>query len=284
MGEAERAAIVTGAASGIGRALAEQLGGRGLHVVVADRQRELAEEVAAAIRDLGGSAVAAPLDVRDREAFQHLAAQTAARGPIAYLFNNAGIGASGEISEYEPADWDEVIDVNLRGVSHGILAVYPHMIAQGSGHIVNTASMAGLVPSPGLGSYSATKHAVVALSQCLRVEARRHGVRVSALCPGVIRTAILRGGCYGRVKPDFDADTAAARAERMRPMEPAELARRTLRAVERDRAIIIEPGWWRLFWYLHRLSPGLFERLSARTLERVRRDLTRTSGAGAGRR
>jgi NAD(P)-dependent dehydrogenase (short-subunit alcohol dehydrogenase family) len=285
MGEARReaSAIVTGGASGIGRALAEELGGRGLHVVVADRQRELADEVAEGIRGRGGAAAAAPLDVRDREAFRRLAAETAARGPIAYLFNNAGIGASGEISEYEAADWDEVIDVNLRGVTHGILAVYPHMIAQGSGHIVNTASMAGLVPSPALGSYTATKHAVVGLSQCLRVEARRHGVRVSVLCPGVIRTPLLSGGRYGRVRADFDVETAAAHSERMRPMEPAELARRTLRAVDRDRAIIIEPRWWRLFWVLYRLSPGLFERMARRMLEQVRRDVARASGAGAGR-
>jgi short-subunit dehydrogenase len=158
-------------------------------------------------------------------------------------------------------------------VTHGILAVYPHMIARGAGHIVNTASMAGLVPGAALGSYTATKHAVVALSQCLRVEARRHGVRVSVLCPGVIRTPLLRGGRYGRVKPGWDADRAAAWMERRRPLEPAVMARRVMRALERDRGIIIVPGWWRLFWYLYRLSPALFERLSARMLARLRSEL-----------
>lgn len=275
----ERRGIVTGAASGIGRALAEELATRRIHVVLADRQVELAEEVAAGIRERGGSASVAELDVRDLDRFRTLAAETAARGRIDYLFNNAGIGAAGEISEYEAADWDDVIDVNLRGVTNGILAVYPHMIAQGSGHIVNTASMAGLVPGAGMGSYSATKHAVVALSQCLRVEARRHGVRVSALCPGVIRTPILQGGRYGRMKAAWNLDATAASVERLRPMEPSVLAHRALRAVERDRAIIIEPAWWRLLWYLYRLSPGLFERLASRALGQMRRERDTATGA-----
>lgn len=84
--------------------------------------------------------------------------------------------------------------MNLRGVTHGILAAYPLMIEQDFGHIVNTASMAGLMSSPAMGGYTVTKHAVVALSRVLRIEARRHGVRVSVLCPGVIRTPILEGG------------------------------------------------------------------------------------------
>ena len=268
----EGSGIVTGAASGIGRALAEALAGQGVHVVLADRQVGLAEEAADGIRRRGGSASVAELDVRDLERFRALAAETSERhGRIDYLFNNAGIGAAGEISEYEAADWDDVIDVNLRGVTNGILAVYPLMIAQGSGHIVNTASMAGLVPGTALGSYTATKHAVVALSQCLRVEARRHGVRVSVLCPGVIRTPILQGGRYGRMKPGWDLAPTATSIERLRPMEPSVLARRALRAIQRDRAIIVEPRWWRLFWYLYRLSPGLFERMASRTLYQVRR-------------
>ncbi len=271
-GQGEDAAIVTGGASGIGRALAEEVAARGVHVVLADRQVELAGEVADGIRGRGGSAEVAELDVRDLARFREVAALAGAGGRrIAYLFNNAGIAATGEISEYDAGDWDDVIDVNLRGVTNGILAVYPLMIAQGSGHIVNTASMAGLIPGAGAGSYLATKHAVVALSECLRAEARRHGVRCSVLCPGVIRTPILTGGRYGRTKPDFDLEATAAEAERLRPLEPAELARRTLRAVDRDRAIIIEPGWWRLVWLAYRLSPTLFERFTARTLERMRR-------------
>ena len=88
-------------------------------------------------------------------------------------------------------DWYQLFDVNVRGVVHGIHAAYPLMIAQGHGHIVNTASVSGLIPSPGMGAYSATKHAVVGLSRALRVEAAQHGVKVTAVCPGLVQTPIV---------------------------------------------------------------------------------------------
>jgi len=274
-----RTAVVTGAASGIGRALAEALAARGVRVTLADRQAALAEEVAAGIRARGGSAQAAELDVRDLGRFRSVVEEAAAgAGGLDYLFNNAGIGVAAEMRDYEAADWDDVIDVNLRGVAHGVLAAYPRMIQQGFGHIVNTASMAGLIATPFQGSYTATKHAVVALSKALRLEARPHGVRVSVLCPGVIRTPILEGGRYGRIKVALDPKTLAARFEPLRPMDPALLARRALRAVERNRAIIIEPRWWRLLWYLERLSPRLSEKLGAGLLRRMQRDLAAAGG------
>lgn len=268
------AAVVSGAASGIGRALAEALAARGTPVTLADRQVELAEEVAAGIRQRGGSAHAAELDVRDAARFRAVVDEAAqAAGSLAYLFNNAGIGVAAEMSEYEAADWDDVIDVNLRGVAHGVLAAYPRMIRQGSGHIVNTASMAGLITTTFQGSYTTTKHAVVGLSKALRLEARQHGVRVSVLCPGVIRTPILEGGRYGRLKIDLDPAEMAQRFEPLRPMDPALLARRTLAAMDRNRAIIIEPRWWRLFWYLERLSPAVAERLGRIGFQRMQRDV-----------
>ncbi|MEE8581535.1 MAG: SDR family NAD(P)-dependent oxidoreductase, partial [Myxococcota bacterium] len=152
--QASRTAIVTGGASGIGRALAEELSRRAVHVVLADRQVELAEQVADGIRNRGGSADVAELDVRDLEQVQRVVREASDKtGRLDYLFNNAGIGVAGEMSEYEAADWLDVFDVNLRGVVHGILAAYPLMIKQGFGHIVNTASMAGLVAIPLMGSY-----------------------------------------------------------------------------------------------------------------------------------
>jgi NAD(P)-dependent dehydrogenase (short-subunit alcohol dehydrogenase family) len=263
-----RTAIVTGAASGIGRALAEALAEAGVEVVLADRQIELAAEVASGICTRAGVAVAAELDVRDAGRFRDLVKSTVGRtGRLDYLFNNAGIGVAGEMKEFEPADWDNVIDVNLRGVAYGILAAYPAMIRQGFGHIVNTASVAGLTPAPFQISYTATKHAVVGLSRALRIEAKRYGVRVSVLCPGLIRTPILSGGRYGRYKPGF----VAPDFERFRPMEPSRFARRTLRAVERNRAIIIEPAWWRIFWYLDRLSPWLMEKFGDRLIRGAER-------------
>src|SRR5262245_52643624 len=136
---AARVAVITGGASGIGWALGEELALRGVEVVLADLQADLAEEVAAGIRREGGRATAALLDVRSHASFQELVRDTVRRaGRIDYFFNNAGIAVGGEIADYAIEDWDDVIDVNLRGVVYGIQAVYPVMIAQRSGHIVNT--------------------------------------------------------------------------------------------------------------------------------------------------
>jgi NAD(P)-dependent dehydrogenase (short-subunit alcohol dehydrogenase family) len=277
---ANQVAIITGGASGIGRALGEELAARGCEVILADRQQALAEEVAKGIVERGGRATGVELDVRSLAAFQAVARATRERtGRIDYLFNNAGIGVGGEMDSHRPEDWDDVIDVNLRGVTHGIQAVYPTMARQRSGHIVNTASMAGLVPAPATGVYSATKFAVVGLSKALRLEAERHGVRVSVLCPGAIRTPILTGGAYGRINIENLSKEAVARLwERARPMPPEELARRTLDAVRRNQAIIVLPSWWKAFWYLERLSPGLSLELWGNILERLRADLV-ASGA-----
>jgi NAD(P)-dependent dehydrogenase (short-subunit alcohol dehydrogenase family) len=270
-----KVAIVTGGASGIGRAMAEDLAGRGVEVVLADRQTGLAEEVAGSIRANGGRAQVTELDVRDAVSFRRVAKETRRRaGRIDYLFNNAGIAVGGEVAGYTQADWDDVLDVNLRGVTHGIQAVYPAMIAQGSGHIVNTASMAGLVATPGEGSYTAAKYAVVGLTRALRLEAARYGVRASALCPGAIRTPILTGGRYGRLNMGGAKEEQILRLwEKMRPMPPRVFARKAIDAVLRNDAIIVIPGWWKALWYLDRLSPSLSGLLWSRAMNRLRADL-----------
>jgi NAD(P)-dependent dehydrogenase (short-subunit alcohol dehydrogenase family) len=254
---ADQVAFITGGASGIGAAFASVLAKQGTAVVLADRQLGLAEEIAAAIVQDGGQASAVELDVRDATQFQRVVDETVARtGRIDYFFNNAGIGVGGEIARYSLADWYDVFDVNLRGVVHGIQAVYPLMCKQGSGHIINTASMAGLLPTGEAASYAATKHAVVGLSKALRIEAKEHGVRVSALCPGVIRTPILTTGKYGRLNMKPGAEKKVMELwERMRPMNVDVFARKALRAVERNEPIIIFPFLWKVLWWLERLSP-----------------------------
>jgi NAD(P)-dependent dehydrogenase (short-subunit alcohol dehydrogenase family) len=251
-------AVITGGASGIGRALGEELARRGAEVVLADLQSELAEEVAAKIRSAGGKATAARLDVTAFAAVNDLVKDVAGRaGRLDYLFNNAGIVVAGEVEHYEPADWDRVIDVNLRGVTNGVQAAYPIMSRQGFGHIVNTASIAGLVPFTGLLSYSATKHAVVGLSTCLRVEAAAWGVRVSVLCPGAVETAIVGGGKFGKVLRPPPPEVQRRLWERARPIAPERFARTALAHIARNRAIIVVPWWWKLVWWLYRLSPAL---------------------------
>jgi NAD(P)-dependent dehydrogenase (short-subunit alcohol dehydrogenase family) len=271
---ADAVAIVTGGASGIGRALGEALARRKADVVLADRQVELAEEVAAKIRGSGGKASAVALDVRDFGAFDRLVQETvSSRGRLDYIFNNAGIGIGGEARDYTIDDWNEVFGVNIHGVANGVQAAYPVMVRQGFGHIVNTASMAGLMPTPMIVSYGAAKHAVVGLSTSLRVEAASAGVRVSVLCPGVIRTPILDGGKYGRMPASLTSEAQRRAMERLRPLEPSVLAERTLRAVARNKAIIVVPGWWKAIWWINRLSPSLGMYVSTLLFRQSKRDI-----------
>jgi NAD(P)-dependent dehydrogenase (short-subunit alcohol dehydrogenase family) len=266
-----KVAIITGGASGIGAAFARALAAAGADVVVADRQLELAEELAAEIK---GHAL--ELDVRDFGAMKRVVDETVARaGRVDLFFNNAGIAAGGEMDVYTLADWDDLIDVNLKGVAYGVQAVYPVMIKQRSGHIINTASMAGLVTSIAQGAYTTTKHAVVGLSKALRVEARHHNVRVSVLCPGVIRTPILSGGRYGHMNlgNGLSADQLTAVWERLWPMDVDVFARKALRAIAADRAIIVFPRWWKLAWYMERLSPWLMMKLAEVGARKFRREL-----------
>ena len=263
-------AFVTGGASGIGAALAAKLVDGGAEVWIADRQIGLAQELAQRLNSGGAKAHAIELDVRSYPSFERAVAEVVQQsGRIDYLFNNAGIAVGGEIDSYTLDDWNDVFDVNLHGVVHGIQAVYPIMIRQHSGHIVNTASMAGLVATPAQGSYTASKHAVVALSKVLRVEAERHGVQVSVFCPGAIRTPILAGGKYGRFNGISDEQLLKF-WEPFRPMAPEKFAERALRAVLRGDAIIVVPAWWKAFWYLERLSPALARRAGRLALKRIR--------------
>jgi NAD(P)-dependent dehydrogenase (short-subunit alcohol dehydrogenase family) len=251
-------AIVTGGASGIGKALAEELARRGCEVVLADLQIEKAQEVAAQIQTFGGRAKAVKVDVTDFPAMERLVRETVeSRGRLDYIFNNAGIAIGGTANHYSIEDWNKIIDVNLRGVVNGIQAAYFVMIEQGFGHIVNTASMAGLMPNPVNVAYAATKHAVVGLSLSLRVEAAQMGIRVSVICPGVIRTPILEGGKYGKILMNIPAEKLRNMWEELKPLSPDILAEKVLNAIAKNKAIIIAPSRWKLLWWLNRLSPKL---------------------------
>jgi NAD(P)-dependent dehydrogenase (short-subunit alcohol dehydrogenase family) len=266
-------AIITGGASGIGQALGEALARRGAEVILADVQKERALTVAADIRANGAKATAAEVDVTDFDAMNRLIEATVrTHGRLDYLFNNAGIGISGEVRHYQIEDWYRIFDVHLRGVANGVQAAYPVMLRQGYGHIVNTASVAGLVPFPWTVNYSAAKHAVVGLSLALRVEAAAAGVRVSVVCPGVVRTPILdSGGKFGKVLPPLSPEGQRAQFERLRPMDPMKFADRVLRAVARNRAIIVVPAWWKAVWWLYRLSPWLWEWMARAGLVQLRK-------------
>lgn len=272
-------AVVTGAASGIGLALSTALVQRGANVWMTDVN---AEKVGPAAEALGPKARAAALDVRDAPAVRELIEGVAREaGRIDYLFNNAGIGLSGEVHELGVEHFDRIIDVNIRGVVNGIVAAYPLMVKQRSGHIVNTASMAGLTPVPLVVPYAMTKHAVVGLSTSLRLEAEHYGVRVSALCPSAIETPLLDAENPSDLQggPSWRPNTRRylARLAGGRPAYPVDkLAAATLEAMERNVGVIIIPSHSRTGALLNRLLPGVVEKGIRRVLAAERSEGRKT--------
>lgn len=258
-----RTAVVTGGGSGIGRSLCRLLAERGATVHVADRDAAAAEMVAARIRSAGGQAVAHTVDVTDPAAVQALADEVLSAGPLDLLFNNAGIGHAGAVVDTPLEDWRALIDVNLMGVVNGLHAFLPRLVAQERpAHVVNTASMAGLFPSPGLVPYSTTKAAVVGLSEALDREVVGQGVRVHALCPGVINTDIIRTSTMRGPWVDKQQDVTKLYATR--GTSPDVVAKQALQAISRGQAIIPTPRYQVVPpWLVKRISPSAGASLSA---------------------
>jgi NAD(P)-dependent dehydrogenase (short-subunit alcohol dehydrogenase family) len=261
-------ALVTGAGSGIGRALSVALAGRGARVFLSDIDRDGAEETG---RLLGTGHTAVTLDVSDAAAFtQVVAGIVEQHGRLDLLVNNAGTAAAGEAHELTLAHWQRVLEINLDGVIHGVLAAYPGMVDRGFGHIVNVASLAGLAPAPLFTPYAASKFAVVGLSRSLRAEAATHGVRVTTVCPGVIETPLLE-----RKAPDGLAAVASSPDPRSfltrqigAPYPAAKLARDVLHAIEHNRAILVAPRRARLAWLADRLLPSATHALATHAVRR----------------
>jgi len=255
----DRVAVVTGAASGIGRALSRRLIELGARVWLTDIDEPLLERTTTG---LGERAASRPLDVRDADAFSTVIDDIWAReNGVDFLFNNAGIAVIGHYKDMSLADFNRLIDINIRGVFHGIQAVYPKMIERRWGHIVNTASISGLVPTPGFTAYSATKHAVVGLSRGLRIEAKDYGVRVSCICPGVINTEIARNADYrgidGNASPPFKFATPEACAEE------------SLQGVAGNKGEIIVTRHAKAMAGLQRAAPRVFGALAGRGFKQI---------------
>ena len=198
-----KVAVVTGAASGIGRAMAERFAAEGMKLVLADVEEDALSAAAKELADGGAEVLAVPTDVSQAESVDALAARTLQEfGGVHVVCNNAGVGGHGAASWDGPlAEWEWVLGVNLWGVIHGTRAFLPRLLEQDEGHVVNTASAAGLGALPFMGPYSASKHAVVALSEALFHELALRGsnVKVTVLCPGFLNTRIAE---FGRNWPD----------------------------------------------------------------------------------
>jgi NAD(P)-dependent dehydrogenase (short-subunit alcohol dehydrogenase family) len=248
-------AVVTGAASGIGRATAQALGARGLTVICADLDAARAGQVG----------IPYAVDVGDAEAMERFAAWVRAEhGAPAVLVNNAGVGIGGSFFDHTVADWRRIVDVNLMGVVHGCLFFGPQMIGRGRAHIVNVASAAAFTPTRMLPAYGATKAGVLSLSESLRAELAGTGVGVSVVCPGFIATGIYRAVRYAGVDTAEETrrrEFTERLASRWAP-GPEVAARAIIRAIERDRPLVpVTPGAWGAY-ALSRLSPAAMRRLA----------------------
>jgi NAD(P)-dependent dehydrogenase (short-subunit alcohol dehydrogenase family) len=262
-----RQAIVTGAGSGIGAALCRALVAAGADVMCTDIDADAAAHTAAGSSG-PGAARPARLDVTDPVAVQHAVDDVVGRtGRLDLMFNNAGIAWGGDTELLTLEQWNAIIDVNIRGVVHGVAAAYPVMLRQGHGHLVNTASMAGLTAAGQITSYVMTKHAVVGLSLALRSEAVSRGVGVLAVCPAAVETPILdKGALGGFVGRDYYLRGQGVRTA----YSPDRLARDTLRAVEHNKALLVVPRRAHASWIFARLAPGLLQRMSVGFVERQR--------------
>ena len=245
---AGKVAVVTGAASGIGRALAQRFARAHMKVVLADVEAAALATVARELTDACAETLAVPTDVSRAEDVDTLARRTLERfGAVHVLCNNAGVALAAPVWEQTLEDWRWLLGVNLWGVVHGVRTFVPLMLdAKTPGHVVNTASVAGLTSAPGLGAYNVSKHAVVTLSETLAKDLAAAGapIKVSVLCPGFVNTRILdsarnRPEDLGPERPRAPELEDVVRSLVAAGMPPAEVASCVLRAIEEERFYVL---------------------------------------------
>jgi len=263
----DKIAIVTGGASGLGRALCEELGRRGATVVCVDIDQEGAETVAAGINQAGGRAIFAYLDVSLYENACRIVTDIVNKyGRLDLLFNNAGAAIQGETRDLTIEHWRQVLDVNLWGVIYGAVPAYAVMARQGHGQIVNIGSLAGLIPVPKEIPYCASKWAVAGFSQSLRAEGADLGVKVNLVCPGLMRTPL-----HDKIAVIHADKKKLTLPKGIKTLTPVEAAGNILGGVERNRAIIVFPFYAGILWRLYRLCPGAFDLLSRKIIRDFRK-------------
>ncbi len=243
---AGKVAVITGGASGIGLATARALAKEGMRLVLADIEQGALDVAAHELTQAGAEVIGVKTDVGDLRAVQQLADTTFAHFGAAHVFfNNAGVAVFGPVQDMSHADWEWIMKVDLWGPIHGVEAFLPRLIAQQQGgHIVNTASFAGLVANQGLSVYCVAKYGVVALSECLAKDLREHNIGSSVLCPMVVDTNINdsarnRPAAYGGPERDLDVSDEQAQKMRGRVLPVAGVAAKVVKAIKNNELYIV---------------------------------------------
>lgn len=250
--------LITGAGSGIGRATAYELAQGGAHLILCDLNRDSVEQTAVKARALGAEVETHVVDVSDWDDMSALADKVKkAHGALDILVNNAGVGLGGDFLSTPIEDWQWVIGINLMGVVHGCKLFAPAMVTRKSGHIVNVASAAGYYAAPDMTAYSASKHAVMGLTEALRAELSVYDIGVSAICPGIVNTNIVATGrMHGSTG---QSQQKLVNFYKKRNYGPEHVARAIADAVVHNRAVVpVSPEAWVLYG-AKRFTPGLMD-------------------------
>lgn len=269
----DKTVLITGAASGIGLGLAKEMLARGAEVWLSDINPKL-EQIA---ESLGAKAHALSFDVANIEAYTQAVNQVVSQsGKLDMLFNNAGIGYGCDSVELTHKHYDRYIDINIRGVTNGISIVYPMMAKQGHGTIVNTASVGGLLPSAIMSPYAMTKHAVVGLSESLRLEAKFKGVNIITLCPGAVNTPIFDSTGPSDLPQVQASDLRRFTREADTSCTPEVFASNALNDIERNKTLIIYPKLMRIAVWIFRHFPSLYFKITQPNLTQEMQRLSTT--------
>jgi NAD(P)-dependent dehydrogenase (short-subunit alcohol dehydrogenase family) len=255
-----RNAVITGAASGLGRELAIALARRSWRILIADINREGMEQTLTLVCQAGGEGEIFDCDVSKKEDVQRMADYCFSAGKrVDLLINNAGVVAAGFIGDIALEDWHWCVGINFWGMLFGCHSFIPYMKAQGGGHIINISSCAGIFSLMEMGPYNITKAAIISLSETLRTELAQHNIGVTVVCPMFFNTNLLDSMRY---KDQFQHDFAHSAFEHGR-MSAKKIAEMTIKAYEKNQLYLIPQIAGKFYWLLKRLSPGLFYRVIA---------------------